>query len=134
MFRHMFRKRMKTTASKPASRMSSCSFVLQSGITQAKGPLPSGGGARDSSACFSFGAYTTVWYGRKKEKRRTTTRVIPREEAREAQMEELCSCENACQPACMSSYSLTLTDSFLVIVYPQRTSLWKGSFRRSSSF
>lgn len=54
--RHMLIKRMKMAASSPARRMKSFSLVLHNGITQAKGPFPSGGGARASSACFNFGA------------------------------------------------------------------------------
>lgn len=54
--RHMLMKRMKMAASRPASRIKSFSLVLHNGMTQAKGPFPSGGGARDSSACFNFGA------------------------------------------------------------------------------
>lgn len=60
MLRHMFINRIKMAASRPASRMKSFSLVVHKGMTQAKGPFPSGGGARDSSACFNFGAYTTV--------------------------------------------------------------------------
>lgn len=56
MLRHMLMKRMKMAASKPASRINSFSLVLKSGLIHAKGPFPNGGGARDSSACFNFGA------------------------------------------------------------------------------
>jgi hypothetical protein len=85
MLRSMFMKRRKIAASKPAIRMKSFSLVCHNGGIQDHGPLPSGGGARDSSACFNLGAYTTVWYGRKNENNRTTAAVTPSDEAKEAQ-------------------------------------------------
>lgn len=91
MLRSMLMKRKKITASKPAIRIMSFSVVDHNGGTHENGPFPSGGGARDSSACFNLGAYTTVWYGRKKENNRTTAAVTPSDEAKEAQTEEVAS-------------------------------------------
>lgn len=94
MLRSMLMKRKKIAASRPAIRIISFSVVCHNGGTHENGPLPNGGGARDSSACFNLGAYTTVWYGRKKENSRTTATVTPSDEAKEAQTEEVASYED----------------------------------------
>ena len=55
-FLHIRKNRRKMVASKPTCKMMSFSDVLRTGVTQAKIPLPRGGGACFSSACLSFGA------------------------------------------------------------------------------
>jgi len=89
MFRNILVNRMKTVASIPTRFTSSCSEVDHSGVIHAKKPFPSGGGACFSSACLSFGAYTTELYGRTKEKQRAMAAVMPRDEAKAAYT-ELC--------------------------------------------
>ena len=56
MFLHILKNRKKMAASRPASETMSGSDVFHKGPSQAKTPLPSGGGACFSSACFSLGA------------------------------------------------------------------------------
>lgn len=83
MLRHMRVKRMNMAASRPTRLTTSCSEVDHSGTTHAKMPFPRGGGACFSSACLSFGEYTTLLYGRRKEKQTAMAAVMPREVPRE---------------------------------------------------
>ena len=79
MLRHIRRTLKKTVASNPINCTNSCSFVLNTGPTQAKIPFPNGGGACLSSATLSLGAYTTVLYGRSNEKPTARRTVKPME-------------------------------------------------------
>lgn len=88
--RHIRVNRKKIVASIPIRSTISLSVVDHSGATQASTPLPSRGGACFSSACLSFGAYTTLLYGRRKEKHTAMAAVIPREEANAANTEFCC--------------------------------------------
>lgn len=86
-FLHMRVKRKNIVASSPTCKIKSCSFVFARGLIQAKRPLPTGGGACFSSACLSFGAYTTELYGRRKENPIARRRVKPMEVPIDAQIE-----------------------------------------------
>jgi hypothetical protein len=89
MLRHILVNRMKMAASMPTKFTISCSDVDHSGKIHAKTPFPKGGGACFSSACFSFGAYTTLLYGRRNEKQMAMAAVIPSDEPNAATT-ELC--------------------------------------------
>lgn len=56
MLRHIFVKRRKIAASSPTDSISCGSRVLITGLTQAKKPLPTGGGVCLRSACLTLGA------------------------------------------------------------------------------
>lgn len=92
MFRHILVNRMNTVASNPTSVTKSCSFVCHNGFIQAINPFPNGGGACFSSAILSFGAYTTLLYGRRMEKQSAMTTVMPTDEAKAAQIADAWSC------------------------------------------
>jgi hypothetical protein len=62
----------------------SCSFVFAIGAIQSKIPGPIFGGACLLSACFARGAYTTLLYGRRRQKARETRIVRPSEVPSEA--------------------------------------------------
>lgn len=56
MLRHILVNRRKIAASKPTVSISCDSRVLMTGLTQAKKPLPTGGGVCLRSACLTLGA------------------------------------------------------------------------------
>jgi hypothetical protein len=63
----------------PILSTSSCSFELVTALIQSKGPLPSGCGRCFSSACFARGAYTRLFFGRRKQKTRNSRPVTTKE-------------------------------------------------------
>lgn len=77
MFRHMRVKRMKIAASRPTVSIKAFSFSFITTLNHAQGVLAIGGGACFESACFNRGAYTAALNGRRKQKRRAITNVIP---------------------------------------------------------
>jgi len=95
MSRHMRANLMKRAASMPTRFTKSCSVVFHRGLTHAKMPFPSGGGACFSSACLTLGAYTTLLKGRTKEKPRAMAAVMPREEPNAANTASLASWRGA---------------------------------------
>jgi hypothetical protein len=88
MLRHILVNRMKTVASNPTKFTMSCSLVCHNGYSHAQGLFPSGGGWCFWSATRSLGAYTTVLYGRRKEKHMAMPTVMPTEEAKAAHIDD----------------------------------------------
>lgn len=85
MFRSILVNRKKMIASSPILSTSTFSFVLKTGPIHEKRPLPIGGGACCSSACFVLGAYTRVCLGRTKQNNSARSVEMPTEVASEAQ-------------------------------------------------
>ena len=76
---------MKMAASSPTVSTSCCSFVRMRGGIQPKKPLSvMTGGACLLSACLARGAYTTLLYGRRKQKRAAMARERASDVAKEA--------------------------------------------------